>query len=125
MYYFVVVPTDAFGNRIATSTQVSATLAAPAIIKQRQFWRRWWWEAATPPVETATVVLSGRAYPGSIVSILKDSILQSRVPVQESAAFTSTIETCQAAPTFLVCTRETRMGTSLQQSRFLLLLQLV
>ncbi len=96
VYYFVVVPTDAFGNRIATSTQVSATPAAPAPSSSSGSsgggGGGGGGQAATPPVETATVVLSGRAYPGSIVSILKDSILQSRVPVQESAAFTSTIE---------------------------------
>lgn len=90
-YYFVVIPTDAFGNRIATSTEVSATPAAPASSSGGSSGGGGGGGGSPPAAQTATVVLSGRAYPGSIVSILKDSILQSRVPVQESAAFTSTI----------------------------------
>lgn len=71
-YYFVVVVKDAFGNPIATSTQVSGTpVAAPA---------------APPPsggggggggggiIAPATgAVFSGRAYPKSTVTLLKDA----------------------------------------------------
>ena len=71
-YYFVVVAKDAFGNAIATSTQVSATpVAAPA---------------PPPPsggggggggggiIASATgAVFSGRAYPKSTVTLLKDA----------------------------------------------------
>ncbi|MDP1722892.1 MAG: dockerin type I repeat-containing protein [Candidatus Gottesmanbacteria bacterium] len=93
-YYFVIVPTDAFDNRIATSTQVSATPTAPATPSTSSSGGGGGGGgggSVSPPASVATVILSGRAYPGSTVTILKDSILQSRVPVQESAAFTSTV----------------------------------
>ena len=96
-YYFVIIPKDSFGNRIATSTQVSATPVAatsttgPAVGGGGSIS-----VSTTLPQVSASVILSGRAYPGSTVTILKDSVLQSRVPVQESADFTSTISNLQS-----------------------------
>lgn len=65
-YYFVINPKDAFGNRIATSTQKSATPTASAT------------PSSTPSsgggggsVGT-TITISGRAYPLSRVTVLKD-----------------------------------------------------
>lgn len=97
-YYFVVVPKDSFGNRIATSTQVSGTPVAAASTPAPAVSGGGGGNVSVGPIVTETgakVILNGRAYPGSTVTILKDSILQSRVPVQESADFTSTISGLQ------------------------------
>lgn len=94
-YYFVVIPKDSFGNRIATSTQASATPAAAASNTASSVGGGG--SISTTLLEvSAAIILSGRAYPGSTVTILKDSVLQSRVPVQESADFTSTISNLQS-----------------------------
>lgn len=75
-YYFIVRPEDAFGNSIATSSQVSATPVAVA-------------ETPAPPgpsgggggggggilAPQTAVNFSGRAYPLSKVSVLKDGQL--------------------------------------------------
>lgn len=39
------------------------------------------------PSQNASVVLTGRAYPGSTISVLKDSVLIARTPIGETAAF--------------------------------------
>ena len=91
-YYFAVVPKDTLGNRIATSTQVSAQpTATPTPTPTPSGGGGGGSIAVSSDVGTATVILNGRAYPGSTVTILKDSVLQARVPVQESADFSSTI----------------------------------
>lgn len=98
-YYFVIRVLDSGSLVIATSTQVSATPTAPAPPPSSGGGGGGGGggdSPSSPPIVTATVILSGRAYPGSTVSILKDSVLQSRVPVQESAAFTSTISNLQS-----------------------------
>ncbi len=97
-YYFIVRAFDPNSLVIATSTQVSATPTAPASPPPSDGGGGGGGGggSVTPPELTATVILSGRAYPGSTVAILKDSVLQSRVPVQESAAFTSTISNLQS-----------------------------
>lgn len=86
-YFFVVRPEDAFGNSIATSTQVSATPAAAA---------------APPPAagggggggafpSTATVVFAGRAYPGSAVTILRDAQVAATTQAGADANFGATL----------------------------------
>lgn len=100
-YYFVTRAYDPSNIVIATSTEVSAVPTAPAPTPTPTpsggggGGGGGGGSVSSPPTATATVILSGRAYPGSTVTILKDSILQSRVPVQESAAFTSTISNLQ------------------------------
>jgi len=74
-YYFVVRPEDAFGNAIATSSEVSATPVAPPPSPEPS-------PTPTPssgggagayvPLPTTGVNLSGRAYPLSRVTLLKD-----------------------------------------------------
>ncbi len=100
LYYFIVRALDPNSLVIATSTQVSATPAAPASPPPSSGGSGGGGggggSVTPPPESTATVILSGRAYPGSTVTILKDSVLQSRVPVQESAAFTSIISNLQS-----------------------------
>jgi len=87
-YYFVVLPEDAFGNRIATSSQVSGTpVAAPP--------------PAPPPSSgggggfvnppTATVVFAGRAYPKSTVTILKDAQVAVTTIAGTDATFGATL----------------------------------
>lgn len=72
-YYFVVLVKDFFGNVVATSTQVSSTPVASTVVPP----------VVTPPGSSgggggggagpvANVEFSGRAYPLSKVSILKD-----------------------------------------------------
>ena len=82
-YYFVIKVLDAFGNIIATSTEVSATPVAPAVI---------------PPSGgggggggggffTTTVVFSGKAYPKSTVTLLKDAQVAASTVAGSDASF--------------------------------------
>ncbi len=102
-YYFVILPKDALGNRIATSTEVSGSPASSGTSSNTSGGGTTGGGGSVlatnvnQSVVGATVILSGRAYPGSTVTILKDSVLQSQVPVQESANFTSTISNLQNA----------------------------
>ena len=71
-YYFVVIPKDAFGTRIATSTQVSATPTAPTSPPPSGGSSGGGSGGVIPP-SGGTVNLSGRAYPLSTVTLLKDA----------------------------------------------------
>lgn len=98
-YYFVILPKDALGNRIATSTEVSGSPVASSNTNTNTSGGGGGSISSiviSQPETGAIIILSGRAYPGSTVTILKDSVLQSRVPVQESADFTSTISNLQS-----------------------------
>jgi len=87
-YYFVLLPEDTFGNRIATSTQASATPVAAAV------------PPVTPPssggggglvISGATVNFSGRAYPGSAVTILKDGQVAIKTVAGSDAGFSAAL----------------------------------
>ena len=71
-YYFVVVVKDAFGNSIASSTEVSATPVAPIIPPIVPGGGGGGGGGGTPPAVQTNVEFSGRAYPLSKVSFLKD-----------------------------------------------------
>lgn len=86
-YYFVVRPEDAFTNAIATSSEVSATPAAAA---------------PPPPAPSgggggggggyiapsgATAIFSGKSYPRSDVTILKDAQVASTVKADSNGLF--------------------------------------
>ncbi len=92
-YYFVVRPEDAFGNSIATSTQVSATPAAAT-------------PTPTPSPSSgggggagggyiapagATVVFSGRAYPNSSVTLLRDAQVAAQTTAHGDSTFFITL----------------------------------
>ncbi len=101
-YYFVIRPEDFFGNSIATSSQVSATPTAPA-------------PPPPPPAPApspspggggggggyvappgATVVFSGKAYPESSVTILKDAQVAALVTARPDATFSATLSNMTA-----------------------------
>lgn len=71
VYYFVIVVKDAFGNAIATSTQVTATPVASSGGGGGSSGGG----GGGTTSSSASVVFSGRAYPLSNVSILKDGQL--------------------------------------------------
>ncbi len=84
LYYFVVRVEDFFGNIIATSTQVSSTPVAPS----------------TPPSgggggggggglgsSGTAVIFSGKAYPGSTVTLLKDAQVAASTVAGSDASF--------------------------------------
>ncbi len=83
VYYFVIRPEDAFGNSIATSTEVSATPVATVV----------------PPsgggggggggiLPSATrVILKGRAYPDANLTIFKDGSVASTLKIGLAANF--------------------------------------
>ena len=70
-YYFVVRVLDAFNNSIATSTEVSATPTAPASPAPSSGGGGGGGGSITPT--GGTVNFSGRAYPLSTVTLLKDA----------------------------------------------------
>ena len=86
-YYFVVAAKDFFGNAIATSTEVSATPVA----------------GVTPPPPsgggggggsttiTAGAIFSGRAYPRSTITLLKDAQVVSSTVADANANFQITV----------------------------------
>lgn len=80
-YYFVIVVNDALGNAIATSTQQSATPASSG----------GGGGGGGGGSGSAQAIFSGRSYPGSDVTILKDGRVIATTRVGESAAFSVTV----------------------------------
>lgn len=71
-YYFVILPEDAFGNRIATSTEVSATpVASPSPAPSPAPPRGGGGPPGSIQTGNATAVFRGRAYPESTVTLLE------------------------------------------------------
>ena len=100
-YYFVVNPKDAFGNRIATSTQVSATPVAaestPSPAPSTSPSGGGGGGTVSSPVSAgATVTISGRAYPSSQVTVLKDGQIEIRTIAGPDAMFTASLTGLQA-----------------------------
>jgi len=94
-YYFVVRPEDAFGNSIATSTEVSATPVA----------------AVVPPsggggggggilVTSTRVILKGRAYPSAAITVFKDGTTAATLKADISANFQQEFEVAGGLYTF-------------------------
>lgn len=86
-YYFVVRALDFFGDPIVTSTEVSAAPAAAPTPP-----------AAAPPsggtalpVSQTRIIFSGRAYPNSAVTLLKDAQIAATVIAGADASFQITI----------------------------------
>lgn len=89
-YYFVVRVIDVFGNNIGTSTPVSATPTAPTTPPSGGSGGG----GSSPPsgqTGTGAVVFSGRAYPMSKVSILKDGQLAVTTIAGPDSNFTVTL----------------------------------
>lgn len=88
-YYFVIVPTDAFGNRLATSTQVSGTPTAPASPPPSSGGGGGGGAPppSIPPSGSATINFSGRAYPRSTITLLKDAQVVGSSIADAKAAF--------------------------------------
>ena len=80
-YYFVIVVNDIFGNAIATSTQVSATPTAAG-----------GGGGGGGGGSETKAIFSGRSYPDSRVTILKDGQVVSTTPVGETASFSVTVK---------------------------------
>ncbi len=88
-YYFVVRVLDALGNGIATSTQVTATPAAPPPSNEGGGGGGGGGGGSSPTGGgTGVVNLSGRAYPGSRVTLLKDAQIAVTTIAGPDARFT-------------------------------------
>ncbi|MBI2635446.1 MAG: hypothetical protein HYW79_02780 [Parcubacteria group bacterium] len=103
-YYFVVRVLDAFGTSIATSTQTSATPVAPPAEEEEE-------EPAssgggggggggggiiTSSFGNSTVIFSGRAYPKSTVTLLKDAQVAASTIAGPDSNFTITLNNLSA-----------------------------
>ena len=93
-YYFVVVAKDYFGDRIATSSQVSAIPVSSSVGGNTGGGSSGGGSSSGRPtiaVGTTGVVFSGRAYPGSVVTLLKDAQVVTTVPADALANFNISI----------------------------------
>lgn len=96
-YYFVVVVKDVFGNYIATSTQVSATPAASSATPVGGGTVSGGGGGPAPSSDTQTsVVMSGRAYPLSKVTFLKDGQVALTTIAGPDSNFTGTLKDLSA-----------------------------
>lgn len=96
-YYFVVLPTDTFSNRIGTSTEVSAQPAAPAAPAAPAGGGGGGGGSITPVASgTAGVTFSGRAYPTRTVTILKDAQVVATSIAGADATFQTTVSNLTA-----------------------------
>src|SRR3989344_5627121 len=84
-YYFVITPKDTFGTRIATSTQVSATPTASSLSSPSSGGGGG--GGSINPSIGATITVSGRAYPLSRVTVLKDGQIAVRTIAGPDALF--------------------------------------
>lgn len=89
LYYFVVRVHDFFGNIIATSTQTSATPVAPIIPPSGGGGGGG--GGGPPGGSQTTVIFSGKAYPKSIVTLLKDAQVTTNTIAGTDASFTITL----------------------------------
>ncbi|MBI4133725.1 hypothetical protein HY478_03860, partial [Candidatus Uhrbacteria bacterium] len=94
-YYFVVNPKDSFGNRIGTSTQASATPAAPAGGGGDSGGGGGGGGGGALP-STGSVTFFGRAYPKSSVTILKDAQVAATTITGTDASFLVTLTNLSA-----------------------------
>ncbi len=83
-YYFVVRVEDAFGNIIATSTQTSATPVAPVIAPGGG-------GGGGGFIVATTITFSGKSYPKSPVTLLKDSQIISTAIAGTDGSFLITL----------------------------------
>lgn len=90
-YYFVIVVKDIFGNAIATSTEVSATPTAPSSTPPSTGGNGGGGGIISPTTSGTSVILSGRAYPLSQVSVLEDGQLALTTIAGPDSDFTATI----------------------------------
>jgi hypothetical protein len=109
-YYFIIRVEDAFGNIIATSTEVSATPVAPAVCTDHNannFGGALPCTYTPPPsgggggggggfYSATSVIFSGKAYPKSIVTLLKDAQIISNTVAGTDASFTITLNNLTA-----------------------------
>ena len=93
-YYFVVKVKDAFGNNIATSSEVSATPVG--VITPPSGGSRGGVSSSIIKVGETAVVFNGWAYPGSIVTILKDGNIVATALAGSDASFWSRISNLSA-----------------------------
>ena len=87
-YYFVIIVKDAFGNPIATSTEVSAQPASSG--------GGGGGGGTIPPTGETAVIFSGRAYPLSKVNFLKDGQLILTTIAGPDSNFTATVKDLSA-----------------------------
>ncbi|MBM2818061.1 MAG: Fibronectin type-III protein [Parcubacteria group bacterium] len=83
-YYFVVVAKDAFANPVATSTQVSVTpvSAGGGVVGGG---------GGGSPISATSVIFSGRAYPKTTVTLLKDAQIAATTVAGADANFQITL----------------------------------
>ncbi|MEK7082687.1 MAG: hypothetical protein AAB972_00825, partial [Patescibacteria group bacterium] len=108
-YYFVVRPEDAFGNAIATSSEVSSAPAAPAY-SQSSYYAQSSYSSASAGAPSGgggsssggyvapstEVNFSGRAYPKSTVTLLKDAQVTTTTVADPNANFSIKLNSISA-----------------------------
>ncbi|MBI2096368.1 MAG: hypothetical protein HYT43_01910 [Candidatus Taylorbacteria bacterium] len=86
-YYFVIRVNDAFGNGVATSSEVSSTPAASGGSGSSSGSSSGGGGGGNP----TQVIFRGRAYPGSIVTLLQDGQVSVKQPAGPDAKFDITL----------------------------------
>lgn len=100
-YYFIVRPEDAFGNAIATSSEVSSAPVAPSYSQSSYYAQSAYSSSGSgsggapsgggaggPVISSTEVNFSGRAYPNSKVTLLKDAQIAITTVAGPDANFT-------------------------------------
>jgi len=95
-YYFVVRVLDAFSNVIATSSQVSAAPAAAAAAASSGGGGGGGGGGAIGGVGGSTIFFSGRAYPNSTVTLLKDAQVTASIVAGSDANFNLSVANISA-----------------------------
>ena len=90
-YYFVVRVLDAFGNIIATSSEVTATPSGVVTPPPPPPSSGGGGSAYVAPTPDGTLVVLGRAYPSASVNILRDGAIVSTVNALSSGDFYATL----------------------------------
>ena len=111
-YYFIIRPEDTFGNSIATSSEISSTPVAPAYSQSAYYAQSAYSSGGggtpsgggggslgvyvVPPAPTTEVNFSGRAYPRSTVTLLKDAQIAVNTIAGPDAHFTIKLSSLSA-----------------------------
>ena len=85
-YYFIILPKDASGTRIATSSEATATPVASAVQSTSSSGG-----GGSSPISPGGVNLSGRAYPKSTVTILQDAQIVSSAVSGSDGTFSTAV----------------------------------
>lgn len=120
-YYFVVLPKDASGNRIATSTEASATPASSGSSGGSGGGGGGGGGGAGSGTETgsgSTVNFSGRAYPRRTITLLKDAAVAGSTVAGADARFSLSVRSVAAGNYIFSVYSEDKDGTRSSMQTF-------